>query len=143
MSQVENRSQGWENYRPSKTLWFWSVIGGVVATMIIGFTVGGWTTGGSAEIMADKAARNARAELAANICVEKFVTTAGAAKLAELKEASQWQRDDFVEDGGWTKLVGIDKSVPGAADLCATELAAMDSLPVRTVAPAVPTTTDG
>lgn len=141
MSQTENLSQRWENYTPSKTLWFWSLMGAAIATMLIGFTVGGWTTGGSAAVMAEKAARDARAQLAASICVEKFVTTAGADKLTALKDASQWQRDNFVEEGGWTQLVGIEKAVPGAADLCATELVAMDSLPVRTVAPAVPTTT--
>jgi hypothetical protein len=86
--------------------------------------------------MADDAARDARAELAASVCVEKFVTASNAAQsLAKLKEASSYQRDDFVTDGGWTKLVGLEKPVPGAADLCAEELAAMEALPVRDAEP--------
>jgi hypothetical protein len=133
MSQTESLSQRWEKYRPSKTLWIWSVIGAALATMILGFTAGGWTTGGTAAVMADKAAKDARIELAASICVQKFVGAEGAAeKLAALKETSSWERDSFVEDGGWAKLAGMEKSIPGTADLCAEELVAMDSLPATT-----------
>lgn len=136
MTANESLSQRWENYRPSKTLWFWSAAGAAVATMIVGFTAGGWTTGGTATEMAEDAARDARAELAASVCVEKFVTAANASQsLAQLKEASSYQRDDFITDGGWAKLVGLDKPVAGAADLCAEKLAAMDALPVRNAEP--------
>lgn len=134
MSQTESRSQRWERFRPSKTLWFWSLAGAVVATMILGFTAGGWTTGGTAAAMAEKASKDARAELAAIICVEKFVSAQGAEeKLVALKEASTWERDEFVQDGGWATLVGVEKPVPGAASLCAKELVAMEKLPVRTI----------
>ena len=115
--------------------------GVVAATMVVGFSVGGWTTGGTAAKMAEKASHDAKAQLAASICVEKFVSATDAvAKLAALKEASSWERDSFVVDGGWAKLTGIEKPVAGSADLCAQELAAMDSLPVRSVEPV---TTDG
>lgn len=137
MATNESLSQRWENYRPSKPLWFWSVAGAAVATMIIGFTAGGWTTGGTATEMAENAARDARAELAASVCVENFVTAANASQsLAQLKEASSYQRDDFITDGGWAKLVGLDKPVPGAADLCAEKLTAMEAIPVRDAAEA-------
>lgn len=143
MSQNEGFSQRWEKYRPSKTLWFWSLAGTALATMILGFTAGGWTTGGAAAIMAEQAARDARAELVASVCVNKFVTAENAAeKLASLKDASSWSRDDIIEEGGWALLTGMEKSVPGAADLCADQLVAMDSLPVRNVE-IVPATTDG
>lgn len=136
MSENQSLSQRWENYRPSKTLWFWSAAGIAVAIMIVGFTAGGWTTGGTAQAMAEDAARNARAELAASICVEKFVTASNASQsLAQLKEASSYQRDNFIIDGGWAKLVGLEKPVPGAADLCADKLAAMDAVPVREAEP--------
>ena len=141
MTRTEPVSQRWENFRPSKTLWFWSLVGVVVATMVVGFSVGGWTTGGTAAKMAEEAAHDAKAQLAASICVEKFVSANDAAtRLAALKETSSWERDSFVEDGGWATLLGIEKPVDGSADLCAQELMAMDSLPVRT---AEPVTTDG
>lgn len=134
MADNQTMSQRWENYQPSKTLWFWSVAGAAVLTMIVGFTAGGWTTGGSAMKMAENSARDARAELVANLCVEKFVSASDASQnLAKLKETSSYQRDNFITDGGWAKLAGVEKNAPGAAELCAKELAAMDAIPARDV----------
>jgi len=130
MSEQQTISQRWEAFRPSKTLWFWSVAGAAVATMILGFTVGGWTTDGNARIMAERSARDARAELVATVCVQKFAAEADAvARLAALKEASSWERENIVEDGGWVMLTGMEEAVPGAAEACADHLIAMDSLP--------------
>lgn len=130
MTSDQTMSRRWENFRPSKTLWFWSMVGVAVLTMIVGFTAGGWTTGGTALTMAEDSARDARAELVANICVEKFVTAPNASqKLAELKETSSYQRDTFIKDGGWAKLAGMQREALGAADLCAKQLSAMDKLP--------------
>jgi hypothetical protein len=118
----------WSNFRPSKALWFWSCAGAVVLVMVLGFTVGGWVTGGSAAQMAENAAEEARTELAATICVERFMNEPNAAsELAELKEIDSWTRDDFVTDGGWVKLAGMEEPVDGAADLCAEKLADMDA----------------
>lgn len=132
MTSEQTISQRWENFRPSKTLWFWSVAGAAIVTMIVGFTAGGWTTGGTAATMATTAVRDARAQLVANICVENFVTGPDASqKLVELKEISSYKRDNFLKDGGWLTLAGMQKDAPGAADLCAKQLAAMDTLPDR------------
>jgi hypothetical protein len=140
MTGNETLSQRWDGYQPSKALWFWSMIGVALVTMIVGFTAGGWTTGGSAAVLAEKAARDARAELVASVCIEKFVAQSDAtAKFAALKEASSWQRDKFIEEGGWAMLLGMEKAVPGAASACADQLTAMENLPPRAVdiAPAV------
>ncbi|MHA6645565.1 hypothetical protein ACX3P1_23555 [Mesorhizobium sp. A623] len=92
--------------------------------------------------MATDSARDARAELVANICVEKFVTGPNASqKLAELKETSSYQRDTFIKDGGWVKLAGMEREAAGAADLCAKQLTAMDTLPARTI-DVIPGTTE-
>ncbi len=130
MTNNQPASERWEAFRPSKTLWFWSVVGAVVLTMIVGFTAGGWTTSGTATEMAEEAARDARAHLVANLCVEKFVMTANAtSNLAELKETSSFQRDNFITDGGWVKIAGMTDDAPGAAEMCADQLMAMESLP--------------
>lgn len=134
MAQTQSFSQRWENFRPTKTIWFWSTAGAAVATIVVGFTLGGWTTGGTAATMAQEAARDARAELVAAVCVENFVAGEGAAaQLVALKEASRWSRDDLIEDGGWAKLTGLEESVPGAANRCADQLVALDDIPVRDV----------
>jgi hypothetical protein len=142
MTSDQTMSQRWENFRPSKTLWFWSVAGAAALTMIAGFTAGGWTTGGTATTMATNSARDARAELVANICVENFVAGPEASqKLAELKETSSYQRRGFITDGGWVTLAGMEREAPGAAELCANQLTAMDTLPARPI-DAIPNTTD-
>lgn len=130
MAENEPLMQRWQNYRPSKTMWFWSMLGAVILAIIVGFSYGGWTTAGTANIMAQNAAIHARSTLAASVCVQKFVSTADASeKLAELKKTSSWQRDDFIDEGGWSKLAGMEKPVPGSSELCADELIAMESLP--------------
>lgn len=118
----------WQEYRPSKTLWFWSCAACVALTMIGGFTFGGWVTAGTASEMAESSREEGRAQLAAGICVEKFKQdTNFAATLADLKAENSWSRDDFVTDGGWVTLTGMKEPVDGAADLCAETLADMEA----------------
>lgn len=117
-----------QQYRPSKTLWFWSSAGCVALTMILGFSVGGWTTEGTARDMVTEAREEARAQLAANVCVARFKQSDGfATALADLKAENVWSRDDFVSDGGWVSIGGLEEPVAGAADLCAEMLADMDA----------------
>ena len=113
----------WETYRASKTTLFWSCAGCAVATMIVGFGWGGWVTGGTADKMSAAAATTARAELAATMCVSRFMSgTDMVAQLAALKASNSWNRDDLLEKGGWTTLPGAEKPIQGAADLCAKRL---------------------
>src|SRR5690606_4899408 len=124
MAESKGLSERWNAYQPSKGVWFWSVAGAAVATMVLGFTVGGWTTGGTAEEMAEKAATSARTELAAALCVNRFAAAEGAAQqLALLKEARSWERGKFITNGGWALLPERIEPVRSAADLCASKLA--------------------
>jgi hypothetical protein len=113
----------WEEWRPSKTTYFWSCIGCIVATMILGFTWGGWVTGGTARKMATSAAADAQAHLAAAVCVDRFLKGPDAgARLAELRKSDYWSRDDVLEKGGWLSMAGQKKPTDGAAELCAEKL---------------------
>lgn len=126
----ENKSlsQQWEAYKPTKGLWLWSCIGVAALTMLLGFTVGGWVLGGTAQEMAEKSAEQAKAEVVATVCVENFSHSAGfATSLAALKETSRWQRDDFITDGGWVTLPGMTEPHDAAADLCASRLADIEA----------------
>ncbi len=116
-------SNRWQTYRASKATLFWSCAGVAVATMIVGFSWGGWVTGGTAEKMSGSAASAARAELAAAMCVSRFMSgTDMVAQLAALKASNSWSRDDLMDKGGWTTPPGADKPIRGAADLCAKQL---------------------
>lgn len=118
---------GWRAYRPSKVAWFWSCVACVIATIVIGFSWGGWVTGGAADRMAAEAGDAGRAELAATICVARFAAAPDAAlQLATLKDESSWSRDNLIDDAGWTTFPGLDSPVSGAADLCADRLVEME-----------------
>lgn len=97
--------------------------------MALGFTWGGWTTE-RATVMTDLAVRNAKADLVASICVHNFVNASNAHEnLKALQEKSSWQRDDFITEGGWAKIAGIDGIITNAADACADQLVKMKELP--------------
>jgi hypothetical protein len=105
-----------KDYQPTKTTLLWSMAGAAALTMFVGFTWGGWVTGGTATTMAQEAAEESTAKLAAVVCVERFVNAPdAAAQLAALKETSRWKQRSFVEDGNWAMLAGMEKSVDGAA----------------------------
>ena len=126
MDAKRSLGQRWEASRPTKTMLFWSCAGCVVATVVVGFAWGGWTTGGTARSMAQEAALGSRNELAAAVCADRFrAATDGAAQLVALKALGSWDRGPYIEKGGWAAMP--DKVDPGngAARLCADKLAAL------------------
>jgi alpha/beta superfamily hydrolase len=126
MTDGKSMGQRFEDWCPSKTVLFWSCAGCVVATLIIGFSWGGWVTGGTAQEMAEDAAEQGRAQVAAAVCVENFMSAADAGvQLTSLKgTSSSWQRENFIEDGGWAKV--DDQEYDDAAELCADRLIEME-----------------
>ncbi len=116
-------AQRLETYRASKTVVAWCCAFSVAATILVGFTWGGWMTGGGATRMADTAADGARARLAAEICTAQFDRNPDAAQqLAALTKLESWDRGDFIRKGGWDTLPGLKEPVTGSADLCAQQL---------------------
>src|SRR5205085_11396739 len=81
---------------------------GAVASMVIGFSWGGWTTGGTAVKLADERANTAVVAALTPICVEKFLQNSDAkANLAVLQKIStSWERGKYLEDGGWATQPG-------------------------------------
>ncbi|SDG34245.1 hypothetical protein [Thalassobaculum litoreum] len=117
-------SERFREYRPSKTALAWSSVGMTVVVLAVGFTVGGWMTAGSARVMANTAAQEARAELAASICAHNVQQSANFEKtMSALEDAESWAKDDVITEGGWVTMAGGDSPVLGAADICAEQLA--------------------
>ena len=132
MANGPSLAKRWENYHPSKAVWFWSGLGCVIATIVIGFTCGGWVTGGTATKMASEAASGARAELAAANCVSRFESGPNAlAQLALLKKAESYERSDLIDKGGWTTMPGSKDPIAGAGYICVDRLMAMASTTVK------------
>lgn len=116
--------KNWGQYKPTKTVWFWSCVGASALTMIVGFTAAGWVTRGTAAERAQASTEQAVATLAAGICANRFLAADdAAAKLATLKDMDSWKRDTFIEEGGWVTFASMDEPVDGAAELCASQLA--------------------
>jgi hypothetical protein len=115
----------WENYQPSKSMLFWACLSAVIATIVLGFSWGGWVTGSTSQTLARTASEAARGELAAAICVERFDAAPDAgAKLAELKALSDsYKKLQFVEAGGWATMPGQTAPDRLGAQSCATVLA--------------------
>ena len=49
--QNNNQLQWFDQYRASKTVLFWACAGSVILATIVGFSWGGWVTGGTARTM--------------------------------------------------------------------------------------------
>jgi hypothetical protein len=119
--------KNWSEYKPTKTVWLWSCVGAAALTMVVGFTGAGWVTSGTAAERVQASTEQAVATLAASICANRFLAAEDAgAKLATLKEMDSWKRDTFIEEGGWVTFASMKKPVDGAAELCASQLAAAE-----------------
>ena len=98
----------------------WGAVGGAIALAVIGFSWGGWVTGGTADKTAKEAADSAIVRVLAPICAEKFQQQADAgARLVDLMKASTWERGTLVEKGGWATMPGASAPSTGVARACA------------------------
>jgi hypothetical protein len=88
----------------------------MVLTLIVGFSWGGWVTGGTARQTAENMARDAVVQRLAPICVTQSGRDLGKAqKLVALK-------DEYVGKQGWATMPGEQEPDRRVAELCATLL---------------------
>jgi alpha/beta superfamily hydrolase len=100
----------------------WGMAGGAIAAAIVGFSWGGWVTGGRAEADATQRAHAAVVVALAPVCVERFQrATDVTANLAALNKVDSWSRGDFIEKGGWATVHGskAPDEVSAVAQACA------------------------
>ena len=146
--QKPSQLQWFDQFRASKTQLFWGCAGSVVVAIVVGFTWGGWVTGGTAQTMAEQSAAQARQELASVVCVDRFMAAADMpVQLSALKALERsYQQGKFVEEGGWAIMpVGLGDEAAAtsssssssdqrkAAALCAEALAKQE-LPAASAA---------
>jgi hypothetical protein len=119
--------QRWNEAQPTKTVLFWSVVAAVILTMIVGFTWGGWVTGGTAQKTAEVAATKAVVERLSLICVDQFSQDPDKAqKLIAFIDTKSYQRDDYVTDQGWATMFGDEEPDRNVANVCAKLIALID-----------------
>ena len=104
--------------------WIQGAVVGAVAAVIVGFSWGGWVTGGSSDKHAASAARDATVAALAPICVDRFRAQGDAAtKLVELAKASTWERGGLIEKSGFAMMPGSKTADSDVARACAEILA--------------------
>jgi len=111
----------------------WGAVAGAIALAIVGFSWGGWVTGGTAETLARNSAATAVVAALAPICVEKFRQAADAStNLVEMKKATYaWDQSKFVEKGGWATMPGSTEPNSAVAKACAESLGSKKAVELR------------
>ena len=98
---------------------------GAIATIIIGFSWGGWMLGSTAKKLASDETRSAIVTVAAPACAEHFANKANDEKWAEYQKVDTWRRDTYLKDAGYATMTGLanDYSTSSAiADACVKAL---------------------
>ena len=111
----------------------WGAATGAIALAIVGFSWGGWVTGGTAETLATNRAATAVVAALTPVCVDKFRQAADAsANLAEMKKATYlWDQSKFVEKGGWATMPGSTQANSAVAKACAESLGSGKAVELR------------
>ena len=109
---------------PSLTRLLQGAFLGFLATVVIGFSWGGWTLGSTAKQMAVKETSAALVAVLAPMCADKFRSASDAAlNMAEFKKVSSWQQDSYIQKGGWATFPGMTSPDLAVAQACAKILA--------------------
>lgn len=92
---------------------------GAVALAVVGFNWSGWVTGASASEMSGKQSMAAVAAALTPYCVQNSENDPMSSDLmAELAEASTYQRRGIVEKAGWATPLGAEKPDRALAEAC-------------------------
>ena len=101
-------------------------IAGAVATMILGFSQGGWYTGKSAELLAHQQSKTAVIDALIPICIsQQKLDPDATAKLGQLVAMkTSYEQRDFVMKTGWATMPAADEPNRDLAAACAETLSA-------------------
>lgn len=97
---------------------------GAIALAIVGFSWGGWVTGGTAGKMAAEQARNEVVAALVPICVEQSKNDPQlTATMAQLEAANRYKRSDMLMEAGWATMPGSESPNRAVASACMEKLA--------------------
>ncbi|RVT82584.1 hypothetical protein DXV76_15180 [Rhodobacteraceae bacterium CCMM004] len=92
---------------------------GAAFVSIIGFSWGGWMTGGGADKMASEMAQDEVIAALVPLCLDMSRTDIErVAKLETIREASSFKRRDAVMETGWATMPGSDGPNRDLAQAC-------------------------
>src|SRR3954465_191571 len=85
----------------------YGAVGGAIALAIVGFSWGGWVTGGKAEMIADQRARADVVAALTAICADQAKRDPLLAqRVALLKTTASYGRGDLIMNNGWATMPG-------------------------------------
>lgn len=97
----------------------------------VGFTWGGWVTGGTARDRAMAMSHDDVVAAMVPICLDKAQTDPDrVAKIAAIRDASTYQRRDALMEAGWATVPGAESPDRDIARACLASLD-VDALPER------------
>jgi hypothetical protein len=98
---------------------------GAAALAVVGFSWGGWVTGGTARAMAADQSRTDVVAALSLICVDQSKRDPQLAeRVAAIKAASSWNRGDLVMKNGWATMPGTPEADSQVAKACADKVGA-------------------
>ncbi len=98
---------------------------GAVALAIVGFSWGGWVTGGTANLQASERSETAVVAALASICVDQSKRDPMIAeRIAALKAASSYSRAEMVMKNGWATMPGTKEPNRQVASACGDAITA-------------------
>jgi hypothetical protein len=98
---------------------------GAAALAIVGFTWGGWVTGGTATEMAAEQAKLEVVAALVPICIQQSNQDPQVVEtLAQLRDASSYKRSDMLMKAGWATMPGSSEPNRNVATACMKVLAA-------------------
>ena len=104
--------------------WIQGAVAGAIVLAIVGFSWGGWVTGGTAAKNSASASHDAVVAALAPICVERFRAQPDAVVKADaLIKSSSWERGNLVEKSGFATMPGAKSADADVARACAAILA--------------------
>ncbi|WP_298815583.1 hypothetical protein [uncultured Roseibium sp.] len=99
------------------------VVIGAIAVSAVGFSWGGWVTGGNATQMANRLSQDKVIAALVPVCVNLSRTDAErATKLAKIRKTSAYQRRNALMETGWATVPGSDSSDRDLAQACLAAL---------------------
>jgi alpha/beta superfamily hydrolase len=100
--------------------WVQGAVVGAAALAIIGFSWGGWMTGGTAAKDSVAASHTAVIAALAPICVERFRGQSDAAgRTAALIKTNSWERESMIQKSGFATMPGSTTADSDVAGACA------------------------
>lgn len=105
----------------SPTRLFQGLAVGAIATMVVGFSWGGWNLGSTVEEKVEDARQTATVAALAPICADKFERAAKGDNglVLKLGKVSSWQRGEHLMKAKWANFAGQDSADSAVAQQCA------------------------